>query len=135
MPLKAMFPSNATSGGFSNQKRLKKMLMQASLFIIHQTVGRLFMKAQVWYGNTIIGASVSEPHTNEFNGGIYLIDYVRIVCHMSNAQVCMPCAGKHLTTHGHQDVLLLVQSRFVTCIIFIVKLDNSNTSGRALKSL
>ena len=46
MPLKAMFSSNATSGGFSNQKRLKKMLMQASLFIINQTVGRLFMKAQ-----------------------------------------------------------------------------------------
>ena len=93
MPLKAMFPSNATSGGFSNQKRLKKMLMQASLFIINQTVGRLFMKAQVWYGNTIIGASVSEPHTNEFNGRISLIDYVRIVCCMSNAQVCMPCAS------------------------------------------
>ena len=92
MPLNAMFPSNTTSGDISNQKRLKKKCLCRLLcsLLIRQLVGSLWRPR---YGNTIIWASVSEPHTNEFNGRISLIDYVRIVCRMFNAQVCMPCAG------------------------------------------
>ena len=54
----------------------------------------------------IIGASASEPHTSEFNGGISM-------CHTSYVQ-CMCTRDKcgqyacDLTTHAYQDVLLLL---------------------------
>ena len=58
---------------------------------------------------SLIGESVSEPHTSEFNGRISLI-YIRITHCTSNARVCVPNAGYmlcDLTTHAYQDVFLL----------------------------
>ena len=86
----------------------------------------------------IIGASLSEPHTSELNGRIFLI-YICIYIYMYHTSYvqCMhtraACGQKayDLTTHAIMDTSFSFKFRVFS--LLVVNMDTSSTSRRSLK--
>ena len=83
----------------------------------------------------VIGASLSEPHTSELNGGIFLI-YIYVCMYVSYVQ-CMrtraACGQKacDLTTRLILDTSFCFKFRVFS--LLVVNMDTSSTSRRSLK--
>ena len=63
-----------------------------ALMNMHEDFNTLQKPVNIEGSASLIGESMSEPHTSEFNGGISLI-YICIAHCTSNARVCVPNAG------------------------------------------
>ena len=84
----------------------------------------------------VIGASLSEPHTSELNGGIFLIYICMYVCMYRTSYVqctrtraaCGQKACDLLTTRAILDTF-----KFRVFSLLVVNMDTSSTSRRSLK--
>ena len=101
---------------------------------------QLFKSSSVsmWPIWIVIGASLSEPHTSELNGRIFLIYICIYICmyrtsYVQCTRTCAACGQKacDLTTRAILDTSFCFKFRVFS--LLVVNMDTSSTSRRPLK--